>query len=199
MSRHTAQAFRLRNIFRRTRPFHLLKMIAVIALIFSLSACMPPVKQYDGSAPALRLRTFFDGELKAWGMVQDWRGRVTRRFVVDMKGEWNGRQGTLTEHFVYDDGERQTRIWHLEELDDHRVRGRADDVQGEAQGEQYGAALNWQYTLALKTGDSTYNIAFDDWMVLVDPHHLLNRASLTYFGLPVGEVTLMIERLPTPP
>ena len=50
---------------------------------------------YQDTSPKADIQTYFNGPIKAWGIIQDWRGRVISRFDVDMVGEWKGNTGTL--------------------------------------------------------------------------------------------------------
>ena len=68
--------------------------------------------------------------------------------------------------------------------------GTADDVVGEALGESAGNALNWAYTLALPVDGTIYHVQFNDWMYLVTPKVMLNKAKMSKFGIDLGEVTL---------
>ena len=52
----------------------------------------------------LDLEKFLVGDLVAYGQFQDVLGNVSRRFVVDMTGEWDGSNLKLTEDFEYSDG-----------------------------------------------------------------------------------------------
>ena len=61
---------------------------------------------------------------------------------------------------------------------------------GTAQGRVAGNALNWRYTLRLPVDGSVYEVAFDDWMYLVDDKVMLNKAAMSKFGIHLGEVTL---------
>jgi hypothetical protein len=61
----------------------------------------------------------FQGQVIAKGMVQDRQCKMIRPFTVDIKGKITGKKLTLTEDFVFDDGEPQQRIWHIEQLDKH--------------------------------------------------------------------------------
>ncbi len=169
-----------------------------LVLLSSLVACSPAVTHYQAKTPTLDLRRYFDGQVRAWGMVQDYRGVVTRRFTVDITGQWQGDTGTLDEHFLFDDGEKQFRRWTLTRIDERHYRGTADDVVGEAEGELAGNALRWRYTLRLPVDGDSYDIAFDDWMFQLDEQRLFNKATLSKFGFTVGEVTLFFERVPSP-
>jgi hypothetical protein len=111
-----------------------------------------------------------------------------------MKCSWQGDEGQLDEDFNYADGTRQKRIWHLQRLADGRYIGRAADVVGDATGQQRGNAFNWQYTMALPVDGKVYEVQFDDWMYLINDRVMLNRASMSKFGVRLGEVTLSFTK-----
>jgi len=160
-----------------------------------LNACSTPLDQYKSQTPTLALETFFNGQLRAYGMVQDYSNKVTRRFSVDMVGTWQDNKGILEEDFLYADGEQQRRVWHLTKLADGQYSGRAEDVVGTARGRVEGFAFNWGYTLQVPIDGEIMEFQLDDWMYLVEENHLLNRATMKKFGIPVAELTLYIERL----
>lgn len=153
-------------------------------------------EQFDGREPRLLIEEYFAGNTRAWGIFVDRFGNLRRDFVVDIEGTWDGEQLTLVEDFVYSDGETEQRIWTITKLDEHRYEGTAADVIGQAEGVSYGNALNWRYTLALKVGESTWNVNFDDWMFLQPDDVLFNRARVSKFGLDIGEVTIFFQKMP---
>jgi uncharacterized protein DUF3833 len=160
-----------------------------------LAACAAPnVADLIGRSPTLDLARYFDGDLVAHGMVLDRSGAVVRRFVVDLKGRWSGNDGTLDEAFRFDDGSTQQRRWLLTKGADGRYSGRAADVVGAAEGQAAGPALQWRYTLRLPVNGREFEVQFDDWMVLVDDQVLLNRATMSKFGIRIGEVVLAFRR-----
>ena len=65
---------------------------------------------------------------------------------------------------------------------------------GTAAGQTSGNALNWRYTMALPVDGRTWHVDFDDWMYLVDERVMLNRATMSKFGVRLGEVTLSFTR-----
>ncbi len=117
-----------------------------------------------------------------------------RRFTVVMDCHWEGNQGVLDEAFTYSDGSTERRIWRLTKHADGRYTGRADDVVGEAQGQTSGNAFRWNYTLRLPVDGKEYEVQFDDWMFLVDDRVLLNRATMSKFGVTLGEVLLSFTK-----
>ena len=102
--------------------------------------------------------------------------------------------GVLDEAFTYSDGSTQRRVWRIKKWPDGRYTGQADDVVGTALGQARGNALNWRYTLALPVDGKVYEVQFDDWMYLMTPTVMLNKASMSKFGVFLGEVTLSFTR-----
>lgn len=145
--------------------------------------------------PKFDLFAYFAGQTRAWGIFQTFGGQLKRQFTVDILGEIDNNQLTLTEDFVYADGEVSQRIWHITRQGEHHFTGKAADIVGEATGESYGCGLNWRYTMALPFKGKTLNVQFDDWLFLQPDGVLLNRAKVKKLGLQVGEVTLAFNRL----
>ncbi len=162
----------------------------------ALAGCAgPQLADYAAQRPAFDFKQYFNGQLVAHGLVSDRSGTVQRRFVVKMSCVWVGDAGTLDEQFVYDDGERQQRIWRVRSLPDGTFVGTADDVSGEARGAAAGAAFRWNYTLKLPVRGSVYEVEFDDWIHLIDARTALNKATISKFGVRVGEVLLSFNKL----
>jgi hypothetical protein len=175
-----------------TRTFPL---VACTALLCSLTGCAsvdPAI--YRGEQPELDVTRFFNGHIEAWGMFQDRSGEVKRRFTVQLEGQWTGNEGTLTEHFVYSDGEIQDRRWSMHRIDAHHVIGEAPDIVGRAEGEVAGNAVRWRYVLDLPVGGSHYHVDFDDWMYQMDERTMLNHAVMSKFGVRLGDVFLTFRK-----
>lgn len=173
-----------------------MKTIALLVATLFLTACgSVPVSDYAATTPPLDLREFLDGELRAYGMLQDRSGRMTRRFTATLQGSWSGEEGVLAEVFHFDDGEVQERTWRLRHEGNGRYTGSAGDVVGTAAGSTSGSVFHWQYQLDVPWRDDSIVVSLDDWLYLVDEKHLLNRTTLTKFGFRVGELTLVIEKL----
>ena len=65
---------------------------------------------------------------------------------------------------------------------------------GTAEGRAAGNALNWRYTLKLPVDGQVYEVQFDDWMYLMDERVMLNKATMSKFGIRLGEVTLSFTK-----
>jgi hypothetical protein len=170
-------------------------MMATLAL---LTACASPMSSNIRRRSPSSICLPTSSAPHAWGMFQRRGGTVVKRFKVEITGTGDARQLTLDERFRYDDGTTQRRVWHLTRGADGRWLGRADDVEGEAQGEVAGNALHWQYTLLLPIDGSTYAMRFDDWMFLIDDCTMISRASMAKLGIELGQVTLMFRKANCP-
>ena len=178
-------------------PFKLRSTLAVAAVALSLLGCSTQsINDYVSEKPVLELRDYFNGRLDAHGVFTDRSGAVVKRFTVVMNCTWTGEDGVLDEDFTYSDGTKQKRIWRLKKLPDGKFTGRADDVVGEALGQQRGNAFHWTYTMTLPVDGKVYEVQFDDWMYLIDDTVMLNKATMRKFGFRLGEVTLSFTKQP---
>lgn len=168
----------------------------VVILAMALSGCSGvDVNMYQGKSPQLDLFTYFQGETRGWGIVQDRKGMVTRQFVVDIEGTVDDQgQLILKEDFDWSDGEQSNRTWTISRTPDGGFIGRAGDVVGDAVGKSTGNALQWTYTLLVEVDGKTWEVAFDDWMFLQPDQVVINRTEMSKFGLKVGDVTMVFRK-----
>jgi len=173
-----------------------LKWLLPSLLYFLLSACSAvDMKEYAENQPRLDMYSFFSGQTKGWGVVEDRQGKLSRQFTVDIEGTINN-DNTLRLHEVFNwsDGEVSERTWFIKRQDAHHYTGTAEDVVGEANGTLYGNVLKWQYQLKLTVDDTIWEIKFKDFMYLVENNILLNKATMSKFGFKVGEVTIVFQK-----
>jgi len=170
------------------------KLFAILSCLVLCSCVAPDVTHYQNLQPRLDLEAYFLGKTDAWGMFQKRSGEVVKRFHVEITGSKKGEQLILDERFVYDDGSKQQRVWTLTRAPDGVWHGTAGDVVGEALGRVSGNALHWEYGLLLPVDDNTWQMHFDDWMYLIDEHVMINRASMSKWGIEVGQVTLFFNK-----
>ena len=172
------------------KPRLLLGSCALAALLLTACASPPAPSDYAAERPVLDLSAYLNGDLVAHGMFTDRSGKVVRRFTVAMKCSWIGDDGVFDEDFTYSDGKKERRVWRIKKLPGGKYSGTAGDVVGTAQGQAAGNALQWNYTLSLPVDGSVYEVAFNDWMYLMDERVMLNKAVMSKFGFRLGEVTL---------
>ncbi len=173
-----------------------MKILTIFSLVLLLTACgSASLEEHKNTTPELKLEQFFDGELKAYGMVLDRSGNLLRRFNVKLLASWQGDEGEIKEWFEFDDGETSTRIWQLKKIGDNQYQGTAGDVVGIANGKTEGSALYWEYELEIPVDGTVYEVTLDDWMFMIDEKRLFNKTDMSKWGFHVGEVILYIEKL----
>ena len=168
---------------------------ALLASIVTLFGCSQSVQDYQALTPQLQLTEFFQGKSEAIGVMHDWRGRQSLRFVAELCGQWQGNSGDLYEIFNFSDGRVDKRHWRLSQQADGTVTGTAEDVVGAATGQLAGNTLYWEYTLRIPQDDDYIDVKVKDWLYLVSPGQVINRSTLHKFGLTVGELTLAIRQI----
>ncbi|MEM8950858.1 MAG: DUF3833 family protein [Pseudomonadota bacterium] len=144
----------------------------------------------------LRLEDFFDRPTTAYGVFQDRFSRPRRLFEADVLPTFKQGLLTLEEHFTFDDGVREERIWKIRPEGRDAYRATANGVIGEAIGMMEGNALHWHYTFALDIGPRVLNVQFDDWMCPAGEATLINRATIRKWGVRIGELTLVFVKPP---
>lgn len=174
----------------------MIKRVLILLSVVFLSSCSASLEDYRQTQPKFNLFEYFAGNIKAWGMVQDYTGKQTRRFEVDIVGTVEGNTLVLDEQFLFADGEKQTRIWTIERLPDGTYQGTAEDVVGIAKGREEGNALNWIYTLNVAVGDDNYDLKLDDWLFRQDERRAFNLTSMSKFGIEVGRISIFFEKYP---
>lgn len=140
---------------------------------------------------------FFHGQLYAYGAFIDRTGAVKRRFTADITGHIEQDILILDEHFIFDDGEREQRIWKLKHQDNDRIAAFCDDVVGEASGRIIGSSLHLSYDFLLNISGRRIKFKFDDIIICEDGIHAVNRARVSKFGIFVGDVIITFKKLPS--
>lgn len=172
-----------------------MKHMYLIGVLLMLASCGgDKLEHYEGLEPTFDMRRYFNGPIKAWGIVQERSGKVVSRFDVVMHGSWEGNVGTLKEDFTYYDGSKQQRVWTITQKPDGSYEGTAGDIIGKATGATSGNAVNWAYSMDVPVGDTTYRLRFDDWMWQMHDGVLINRSYLKKFGFTVAELTLFMQK-----
>ena len=174
-----------------------MKNIIAFIFLFLLIGCsgnnMKP-SDFKNQKPRLIIEDYLTGNVKAWGILQNRFGKVTRQFSADLNGKWDGNQQTLDEKFNWDDGEIQTRQWQITKIDENNYEGTAGDVVGKAKGYSYGPAFKFEYVLLVPVKGREMKITFDDWIFMQNEKVAINRATMTKFGIKVAELTVFFQK-----
>ncbi len=171
--------------------------MAILAMLTGCSTNLDGNK-YVEMEPKFELKQYFNGKIKAWGIIQDRSGEVISRFDIDMNGSWdNNGIGTLEENFYYyDTQKKEKRIWTIRKTKLGTYLGEAGDIIGEATGKSYGNAIRWSYDMNLPVKNTTYKIHFEDWMWAMRDEVVINRSYLKKWGFNVAEITIFMQKQP---
>ena len=177
---------------------NIIRSILLIITLFLITSCsnnsaMKP-EDFKNKEPRLIIEEYLSGNVKAWGVLQNRSGKVTRQFSAELNGKWDGKQLILDEKFNWSDGEIQTRQWKINKIDDNHYEGTAEDVVGVAKGFSYGPAFKFEYVLLVPVKGKNIKITFDDWIFMQDERVAINRATMTKFGIKVAELTVMFVK-----
>lgn len=170
--------------------------VLIVGLLF-LSACSISIdgKNYAAVEPKFDIESFFNGQVKAWGIVQNRSGEVVQRFIVDIDGKLEGDLLTLDEVFTYGVGDGpKTRVWEITKTGSNQFVGTAGDIAGPAQGIAHGNAFNFSYEMDLPVDDTEYRVVFDDWFWAFDDTTMMNRSYIKKFGIVMAEVTIFMQK-----
>lgn len=170
----------------------LLTLVAVAAVLLIASRTLGFGAQrpadYAGSTPQIDIRRHLNGPLLCEGVLYGPTGRVTSRFVAEMKGQWDGNRGVLDEHFRYASGAVQTRQWRLTLGNDGAIRAEADDLTQPGAGRQEGSAVQLTYRIRLPDHAGGWVLDVTDWMYLCENGTIINRSQFRKFGIKVAEL-----------
>lgn len=149
------------------------------------------------SEPRLfELTAFLEGRTRAWGVFEDRYGRVRRRLAVEMHGRWEGGAFVLDERFEYDGDAVETRTWRVVPLGAGRFRASCPDCVGDATGECGPDSIRMSYRFRLKLERREIVVSFDDRLHRIGDGIAVNRATMSKWGVKLGELSLFFQRLP---
>lgn len=143
---------------------------------------------YAASDSLFDIRRHLNGPLICEGVIFGPTGRVSSRFVGNFDCAWDGNHGTMTEIFRYDDGSEQSRAWRLTLGQEGRILAQADDVVGDASGQQKGNAVQLKYRFRLPPESGGHELDTVDWMYLGPNGTIVNRSQFRKYGVKVAEL-----------
>ena len=121
---------------------------------------------------------------------------VRRRFAAEIVGRWVAGRLVLEEAFAFDDGATETRSWQFERVGENGFLGTGTDVVGPVQGRQDLGGARMRYRYRLRVNGRPITVALDDRYYRLDAARAINRATLSKFGVRIGELTIVFERQP---
>ncbi len=156
------------------------------------------MEDFAGTTPEFVPQKYFNGHLRAYGIVKGMDGKIIKSFKGDLVGSWDAKGvGTLDEHFLYSDGTKQHRVWTLRPTHEAKTfMGTAGDIVGEAPMVANGNTVMLDYTMRVPYKDSTIDINVRDWLHLVQDGVIINHSKMKKFGFQVGELVITIIKDP---
>lgn len=151
------------------------------------------IEDFKNTTPEFVVKDYFVGDLRAYGLVKDRSGNIIKSFKASMKGtiDENGVI-TLDEDFIYNNGEKQKRVWTLKPNDDGTYNGTANDIVGTALLQSIGNTVMIDYTMIVPYGNGTINLDVKDWLHLQEDGVIINHSQMKKFGFKVGELVITI-------
>ena len=169
-------------------------LLILIATLTLLGCSQMKINDFKDQKPELKLFEYFTGKTNAWGIFEDRFGNLRRQFKVKIDGYIEDDKLVLEEYFEYFDGEKDKRVWKIKKLNNGFYEGSAGDVVGTAKGQEVGNAFTWTYDVDLKIGTRNLRVNFNDWMFRMDEKVIVNKASVSKFGINIGTVTLFFMK-----
>ncbi len=163
--------------------------IALCALMLAGCAEQLPLPAPPPSR-ALVLEQALAGHVHGEGMLTDSIAGTQTAFTAEINGHWDGHVLTLVEDFLYPDGKRERKTWHLTKLSEGRYSGTREDVIGTADVYQDGPAVRLDYRVMLDTKIGDIAVRFRDILYLTDTGSIANQAVVSKWGTRVARVAI---------
>ena len=169
-----------------------LLLIFITTILLTGCASMK-IEDFNNTKPEFVPQEYFNGKLRAYGIVKDRSGKIIRSFKGEMIGSWDKNGiGTLDEFFVYDDGEEMKRVWTLKPIENKKFIATADDIVGESPMIANGNTVMIDYIMRTPYKSSTIDLSVQDWLHLQDDGVIINHSKMKKFGFVVGELVITI-------
>ena len=152
----------------------------------------------SGGMTGFDLTTFFAGRTRAWGIFEDRFGTLRRRFTVEMEGHWHDGVFLLEERFRYDTGDEEVRVWRVTPEAGGRFSATSEDCIGTLQGISRADAVDMRYRFRLKLQSLSIAVNFSDRIYRMGAGIAVNRATMSKWGITLGELSLFFERADEP-
>ena len=168
-------------------------LLVFITTILLTGCASMKIEDFNNTKPEFIPQEYFNGKLRAYGIVKDRSGKIIRSFKGEMIGSWDKNGiGTLDEFFVYDDGEEMKRVWTLKPTGEKKFIATADDIVGESPMIANGNTVMIDYLMRTPYKSSTIDLSVQDWLHLQDDGVIINHSKLKKFGFIVGEIVITI-------
>ena len=149
------------------------------------------IEDFSNTKPEFIPQEYFNGKIRAYGLVKNRSGEIIRTFKGDMYGSWDENGvGKLEEFFVYDDGEKLERTWILTPSEGKKFIATANDIVGPSMMTAIGNTVLIDYVMRVPYRNSTIDLSVQDWLHLQEDGVIINHSKMKKFGFVVGELVI---------
>ena len=120
---------------------------------------------FKDQKPRLIIEEYLTGNVKAYGILQNRSGKVTRQFNVDLDGKWDGNKLILDEKFNWNDGEIKTDNGRLTSSMNIIMKERLAMLLEPLKVSHMVPHLSLKYVLLVPVKGKEIKITFDDWIL----------------------------------
>lgn len=173
----------------------LLRISLSLTLVLLAGCSIAPIANFSLRGPRFEPEKYFAGHTVSSGVFENRAGNPGRQFKTDARGHLEGETLVLSQTFAYQDGEIQKRRWRIRRVAAHRYEATANDVIGIAKGEARGSVFRFAYTLAVKPDNPFFNVRLNQTMALQKDGTVLNRATISKFGITIATVKEKFRRV----
>jgi len=168
----------------------------VASALMSGCASLQP-QDFAKSSTHFELDRYFIGHTRSWGVFENTHGAPRRTFTCDNRGVRDASgEVTLTQHFRFNDGKTQMRVWHIHRVDATHWDATANDMVGVAHGEGSGNAFYWEYNIAVDQQNPLSTVHIRQWIYQPEgTDTLMTRLVVTKWGVTLFEVSEVIHRV----
>jgi hypothetical protein len=167
------------------------------ALAYAVTGCTSSPATPKGPTQPVTLVSAFQGRRTGTGHFRIWLTGAERRFTAQLNGRVVGAIGertlTVTEDFVYDDGQKDRLTWTFREIGPGRWSGKREDTVGEATVIEENGQIRLTYTADFKSLTDTTRLGFSDLIYAQPDGTLVNDGIVSRAGLPVAAVRFVIR------
>ena len=169
---------------------HLLAYSAAIATAGCATTPMSPT----GPVSPITLVDAFTGRRVGKGRFQIPIVGIDRGLTAVLYGHHSGNTLTVSEHFQFDDGEKQHLTWHFTKTGPRTWSGRREDVVGEAKVEDLGTEIRLSYEANVVSKGAKTLLQFSDVLYRQKNGVIINDAVVKKAGFPIGSTHLVFQR-----
>jgi hypothetical protein len=170
----------------------------LLAWIVLNSGCASNRPQdFAGSTTRLELIRFFTGHSRSWGVFENSSGQPQRYFMCDSYGKRDTAGDlTLTQHFLFSDGNAQVLVWQIHRVDSTHLEATANDIIGVARAVGFGYAVALEYTITLDRHNPMATVHIRQWIYQLEGiNSVMTRLVITKLGFTVIEVSEVIHHV----